>query len=254
MQRTNTKGQVKLEFSNVGELYAYAHSPTYYEEDFVGATIPQIYARKYGWEEGVKKIESLPEYSAPASVGARFVRSWSDYDGDELDPERMRDGFPCLSRRVKTAGQRTRGVARVIVNMAELQNVSTESMLWKAYAAARLVDGLETAGQRCEIIAAAYSEAAHINPERSNLCLIKIKAPEEPLNLGLCLNAFSPWMFRYWIFGAREVVGNVPSWTGRSRSIKGRPDTEGAIIIDRGDCLSRYDAEAFIRQNEKAAA
>ena len=216
---------------------------------FIGASFEEIEARRWGWAEGLRMLETLPEWKVPPAAGGRWVKSWSDYDGDELDHERFYAGAPCLARRVKTTGHRIKGVNRVIVNIGENCRVLASDMLWKSYAATRLVDCMESNGERCEIYAAAYGVECFKDKFPDRFMMTKLKAAEEPLNVALCLSVFSPWMFRFWYFLIIEQHREAYAHKGYSRKISERPDAAGAIIIDTGDCLSKDAAARFIEQH-----
>jgi len=239
--------EIKHIFESPAAMYETAGTPKARSAYFTGATVEEIHARRWGWVEGIKMLEALPEWKAPPAPGARWVKTWSDYDGDDLDPARMMDGAPCLSRRIKDTGRRVRGIVRVIVNIAQGCHTAADAMLWKAYAAARLVDSMEAAGQRCEIYAAMYAKHGYTNGDA--YIETKIKAAADPLNVALCLNMFAPWALRYWYLGIMDTTGKATPGHGGAWEIADRPDAAGAIIIDCDDCLSRGAAAGFIQKN-----
>lgn len=241
--------EIQHTFESPAALYAAAGNARGGRPEFMGATVHDIHARRWGWAEAVKMLEALPEWKAPPAPGGRWVKTWNDYDGDELDPERLYAGAPCLARRVKQTGQRIKGVARVYVNVCENADIKADKMLWKTYAAARLVDSMEAAGQRCEIYAAFASIGTYKEERRDGWICTKIKSSEEPLNVALCLNVFSPWMLRYWYFAIINKTGKAYSHKGSANSINGRSETAGAYIIDTGECLSKDAAARFIEQH-----
>jgi hypothetical protein len=253
------------EFKTIDEFYDYAglgideyvarHG---IDKSFTGKTYDEAVEGKYLETSGLDKIMELPEFSGQAESGRVVVRKWDDQDGDEMDVERMRDGIPCIRKRVSVAGPR-RGsrCVTVYVNLSEHWYTTYYEMLWKTFAACRLVDQLEARGQRVRVVAVKHTTKAYTNGD-GVLFKVTIKEDGEPLNIGLLCAALSPWMFRVWMFATvhqirREndfvITGNM----GFPASFK-MDGGESACLIDTGECLNRESAERWLRSSEKLAA
>lgn len=212
---------------------------------YFGARHKEILARKFCWPEGVHTLSELS--SLEKIITKSWSKKWCDDDGDEMDVERFYNDMPFLQKRVKAIGVRSRNntVQKIVINLAESSDVTAKEMLWKTYAATKLVDNLESLGTRCEVIVKSYS--GNVDSKR-RYCLteIPIKNPEDPINVSLLCTTLSPWFFRYWILNLRAcfIEGCLPSL---GNSAKLPAEDPGCIIIDNGACLSKDQANNFLK-------
>lgn len=236
-------------FSSLPEFYR-GETPekwtrAYLDSKWMGATIRELNERKFAWEEGAKKLSDLPELGGVQTSQKSKIWHWEE--GDYQSKWRDDEGLPSFRKRVKRAGKSRWGaVAKVRFNAAESYSVEANQMLWKVYAICRIVDDLESKGIRCEVIFETRAKEVDLsNPQRDTVVTIPVKEANEPLNLGLLATVCSPWFFRYWILGLYDQTYTNLHWAhGYPKKIE--PDEE-SITINSGECLSKREAEKFIK-------
>jgi len=248
-----TKTRVS-EFASLADLYrdCSPHASRKDSPRFRGATLDEIRERRFAWPEAIAEMQRLAQVIPAPVKQCRFVKKWNDYDGDELDIERLHNGQDPLSRRIKERGGHTRGqVRKIVINVAESADVPAAAMYCKAYAAGKLCDGIEESGDRAEIYIAAYAAGAFDRGREDFYTSVKIKSAEEPLNIGAVLAASAPWMLRFWFFAVMDKAGNngdhVTSSRGSARGIKHLH--EDATVIDTGEALTMAEAGKWIEKH-----
>lgn len=224
------------------------------DRSFHGAGPEEVKARRWNWQEGTKELATLPEMNVPTK-GSKRIKKWSEDDGDDMSMERYLDDRPCFSRRVKAEGDKRKGFVRVVVNVCESGYTRAKDMLWKAYAAARMIDELESQRVRCEVTLAIKTEGTDRQKyDREMLLTVTLKRHQEPLNLGLLTAAFTPWFFRAWGFRWLIKSSSKPAGgLGHPRSIGNDFTEPHTIVIDTGEALSKTDAEAKIHEQSLEA-
>jgi len=244
----------RLVFDSIDDCYSYAGNPAesklWYldksRDSWRGATIAEVMARRYGYDEGVKELNRLPEPEL-IPCGSEFRRRWSDTDGDEIDIDRMNEGMPCLRQRYKAAGTKQRRIATLAINVAVSGRVSASDCLWKSYAAGRLADSLESQGTRLEIACVWKSKDCLIG-NRSGIktleAIIPVKRPDDPLNVSQLIAVLSPWFIRTAVMMSMDTFGQVSDGHGLPSDID-NPESYTYYIGTR-DCLSEADAKRFI--------
>lgn len=219
------------------------------KDDFQGCSIAEYNERRYKWSGGLDKVRRLSELDAMVSA-ARCEKRWSDYDGDNMDVERYYNEQPFLSRRVQVSGGNRRGQYRIVVNVAENYRVNSENMLWKAYAASRLCDEIESQGNRVEVIVGGFASGCAEGYGYTWVNCVAKKA-QDPVNLGLLCTLMAPWTWRITMFALLYHYEKCSPYIGRSHTVReylGGDEIENkAILIDTGDCLSHERADVFIR-------
>lgn len=219
------------------------------EKSFSGCYLNEAIERKYAYKGGLDKIMKMQGIEVQLKA-AEYRKAWSEYDGDDMDMDRMYSEQPFLSRRVKVIGARNRGMFKIYINVAEPWMENYENMMWKTWAACRICDELENQGHRVEIMLCALCEACHPG-YRYTLAEIVLKRFEEPFNIALLSTACSPWYFRIWLFILWSFYRRSNSHLGHpvqaARHYNVDDENKTAIIIDRGDCLSEERANNFIR-------
>jgi hypothetical protein len=188
---------------------------------FCGATLEKIDATKYAWTEPFEKGESQESKSE-----CKKVKIWSDYDGDEMDVERMFAGMPCLSMRKKVFGAiQKRGIEVMVCDIGNNCNVTAESIAQKAKALMARIDAKEEAGNRVEVHAKLNIEDWLVSGGKNSTMEITItlKNADEPLNIARIAAALSPWFLRHWVFIWQDVhadrLGKGLSF-GRGHAVK----------------------------------
>lgn len=218
---------------------------------WIGASVANATAWRFGWSDGVARLSSLPDIVPAASETGEVRRAWSDQDGDEMDMERYWDGAPFLARRFKAAGLRARlGPASVFVNVSERSGVSSDAMLWKAYAVAKLVDSLESTGRRVAVFVGSSARDCFTRGARDYALRIRVKAEDEPLNLSAVVGAASPWFLRLWVLSHISCHVDADANCGYPRALRGSEIvTDGAFVLDTGEALSKSDAARWLLQS-----
>lgn len=233
-------------FPNLGSLYAAAparETISADRSDWIGATPEEITARRFTWTEGARQLDQLPELHRTTAKTQRAKR-WSMDDGDEMHLERYHDDRPFLRQRVKINASTARGrIQKIRINIGESCKVSAGAMLWKAYAAARIIDSLERAGIRCEVETVISARNSFKTGRRDYLCRVTVKRPDQPLNLGAITTAASPWALRWHFLNHIATHSHVADGFGKPQPM---PPEPGALDIETGECLSKYAAERWI--------
>jgi hypothetical protein len=218
--------------------------------NFVGADSKTCKESRYGMESLVSQAMTLPGFTARGDEALTVTaRKLDDQDGDDIDMERYLEGDErCLIRRYRKAVNRIKRIRKIAVNIGENCNVTPDRMLWKAYAAIRLVDAIESAGDRCEIIVHLGSSNASRNGDHAHVS-ITVKRPEEPANLSLIAWTFSPYFFRYYMVPA--ICLTVPNvTTGYGHALNITEEYQDAYYLASGECLSRQQAENWLTSQE----
>jgi hypothetical protein len=224
-----------------------------FRPDFFGCTQKELEARRYSWTEGIQQMNALTKFNATPAAYSRPVKRWNDYDGDELDIERLWNGQDPLSKRVKVAGGRGRGRQRTIYICAgENWTINAKDMLWKSFAAGRLCDDLEAAGERIEIYTCFYAREMFERPKDGKedfWLMCKVKSANEPLNIGAVLTATAPWSLRVWMLAAADAHGKTTYSYGFPRPVRQAISEPQAIVIDTSEVLSEAAANDWIKRN-----
>ncbi len=257
--------KLHYKYDSISAFYKEALKPTKYgdasdlkehlesdESDFRGMSINDIEKYKYGYIPGIANIKKL-DLSLNVG-GSKRNYKYDEFDGDDLNYDRLLDGFPPMRKRVKTHGVGSGRIVNVHVVISENCCTSADEMLKKAYTAMSLADMLESSGYRVAIYACDCTkdcEGTFKNEKdveyQVSVCL---KKPEETLNKGLVLNGISPWFFRYYIF-AHQKGHYINSWgMGRAIAMK-LEQTKENIVINRGECLSDDSCKKKIEEIKK---
>jgi hypothetical protein len=227
---------------------------------FTGLCTGDILKYKYGYPEGVEKLRSLPELNIRKG-GVKYAHRWHEDDGDDMDMERYYDGSACMRKRYKTTGASQQGrFVEIKVKLDVHGGVTYEGMLWKAYAACRIIDQLEASGVRVKVTVCDYSTFLCVEGTVYGSLDVTVKQFNQPLNISLLANVCSPWFYRYWMFRYDFKTFNVDDeGIGRSMTFAEFDDARGKktevsgqdlILIDSLQCLTSSSAETFIKALE----
>lgn len=225
------------------------------EIGFRGMSIADLKKYKYSYPDA-EKIAGFNEDLELGGSGAKY--KYDELDGDDMNFERLIDGFPALRKRIKTKGLRNGRIITLYINIAENCNVSATDMRTKADTAVKLTDMLEERGYRVNIIILTYIEynSSYYKGQTMKKSLIKIEAkkPEEALNKGLIYTAISPWIFRYHFF--KHYVAKSQPQESLGRSLPIRPtklitESLSSILIDSQECLSKQTSEFKLNEIKK---
>lgn len=218
-------------------------------ESFRGMDIANIKKNQYGYTKGLKDLAKL-ELNLSLG-GSKRDYKWDELDGDDMNYDRLMEGFPAMKKRIKTHGIGSGRLINVYVVISENCNIGAEEMLNKAYTAIQIVDLLEGLGYRvavysCDSIndsSGTYKGETGVRYE-VHVCL---KRHEDSLNKGLILNGISPWFFRYYFFAHQK--GRYKNGWGMGRAVPlDLKQTKENIVINHGQCLSKDSAERKIKQ------
>jgi hypothetical protein len=215
--------------------------------DWLGCERAEAWTRaNNGWQEGAARIAALPECKIDAARNAKTARVWDYEQGDDGDYERYLMELPFMIRRKKQTGGTGGRIVRVRVHAGENSHVDAEQMLWKTYAALRLIDDLESAGYRCEVTE--EMAAQKITRNNDYHCAITVKRADDPVNLPILATAFSPWTLRVLMFShCSGHIKKCESTYGSSKPLPESDEPGRVIVINKGDCLSKNAAENFLK-------
>lgn len=218
-------------------------------ESFRGMDIANIKKNQYGYTKGLKDLAKL-ELNLSLG-GSKRDYKWDELDGDDMNYDRLMEGFPAMKKRIKTHGIGSGRLINVYVVISENCNIGAEEMLNKAYTAIQIVDLLEGLGYRVAVYSCdstndssgTYKGETGVRYE-VHVCL---KRHEDSLNKGLILNGISPWFFRYYFFAHQK--GRYKNGWGMGRAVPlDLKQTKENIVINHGQCLSKDSAEQKIKQ------
>lgn len=217
--------------------------------DFRGLSISEIYKSKFSYKKGLDQLKEIK--SNDYLVGTRKYK-YDESDGDDINYDRLLDGFPALIKRVRG---KVKGIGRIIniyVNIAEACYVSYEQMIHKAHTVIRLVDTLEEVGYRVCVYSCAYAKGVgRLKTKEVDIKLnICIKRPEEPIIKSLLMTCISPWFFRYYIFCYYHATCFTYDWLGSALKFDKKSTNEN-IYIDNGECLNEKTANKKIEEIKK---
>lgn len=220
------------------------------EESWIGLDLSNILKSKYSYEKGLDALKELEIDSPLGGSCCKFI--YDEFDGDDVNYDRLIDGFPALRKRVRKEGIGSGRMINIHINVAENCNIEYKSFLSKAYTAMQIVDYLEKRGYRVGVYSCAYSLGfANENYDRSSKddynLKVCIKKPEDPLIKGLILATISPWFFRHHIFKHMAATNKVTSSLGRSTTL-GIKSTKENIYIDNGECLDNNASQRKIEE------
>lgn len=218
-------------------------------ESFRGMDIANIKKNQYGYTKGLKDLAKL-ELNLSLG-GSKRDYKWDELDGDDMNYDRLMEGFPAMKKRIKTHGIGSGRLINVYVVISENCNIGAEEMLNKAYTAIQIVDLLEGLGYRVAVYSCdstndssgTYKGETGVRYE-VHVCL---KRHEDSLNKGLILNGISPWFFRYYFFAHQK--GRYKNGWGMGSAVPlDLKQTKENIVINHGQCLSKDSAERKIKQ------
>lgn len=220
--------------------------------DFRGLSNKEIKDCKYGYQKG---IDTLKELDLDLNMGgSRHKFIYDEFDGDDMNYDRLLDGFPPMLKRVKTHGIGSGRLINVYVAIAEPWFIKYESLLNKSYTAIQIVDMLEGLGYRVAVFCfdstddpnGSYRGERGVHYE-VRVCL---KRHEDALNKGLILNGISPWFLRYHMFSHQYTHYKPSEGMGHHVSLK-IEQTKENIVINSGECLNKKDADKKINEIKK---
>lgn len=219
------------------------------DEDWVGLDLSNILKSKYSYEKGLDVLKELEIDSPLGGSCCKFI--YDEFDGDDINYDKLIDGFPALRKRVRKEGIGSGKIINIYINVAENCDIEYKYFLSKAYTAIQIVDYLEKRGYRIGVYSCAYTlkfanGTDQWGKDDYNL-KVCIKKPEDPLIKGLILATINPWFFRYHIFKHMAATNNVCCCLGHSVAL-GIKSTKENIYIDNGECLDNSASQRKIEE------
>lgn len=253
------------QYDNISDFYADVYTPTpdgdakrskdFLNEDdvqFRGLSREEIIKSKYGYKEGLDQLKEIDLNLDLGGSSRKYV--YDEFDGDDMNYDRMLDGFPAMRKRIKTHGIGSGRLVNIYVVVSENCNIGYSEMVYKSHTAIQIIDMLEGLGYRVAVWACdssrdgsgSYREEQGVNYEL-RVCL---KRHEDSLNKALILNGISPWFFRYFMFAHQAGHYHAGWGLGSAQELK-IEQTKENIVINHGECLNEYNARRKIEQIEK---
>jgi len=212
------------------------------DPDWRGLSLAEINLSYFSYPVGVEKLKHYKDVKVEKDLKVKF---WSDFDGYDIDIERLHDGLDCLidTRKVRKLPK----TIDIYVNVSEGCQVDYNHMLNKTYAAVKIVDHLESLGVRCAVFAcAAFRPKLKTTFSATEYLEVCVKNYQDSVNLGALCTAISPWMLRQhiilWIIGHIRGI----NWNGIASPERLPSGELSGIIIDNGSCLNLDSANRFI--------
>lgn len=235
--------------TNTGNKLKYDKIACENDADFLGLDLVEIKKSKYSYSEG---LDNLKEIETDDWLTGNHVYKYDELDGDDINYDRLLDGFPALVKRIKSKNNGFNRIVNIHVNIAENCDVSYKNMLYKTYTTIRIIDMLENKGYRVGVYVCAISsdtgkyKSANVEKLDIRIC---IKKPEEPVIKPLLLTCISPWFFRYYIFCYYNSILDTNIGLGFAKKLSKISDTKD-IYIDNGECLTCNLAKRKIKEIE----
>ena len=213
------------------------------DKAWIGLSNKDIKESKWSYEKGLDQLKEI-ENDLPVG-GSKAMYKYDEFDGDDMNYDRMLEGQPCMKKRVKTSGVGTGKIINIHINVAECCDVEYTEFLSKAYTAMRLVDYLEERGYRVGIYTVVYARnvGTYKGKDLDDFLLeVCIKKHEDPIIKPLILTCISPWFFRFHVFQFWEATLK-PRWGYGCSKKMNKQDTTSDIYIDNGECLNEHSAK-----------
>lgn len=151
---------------------------------------------RQGWPEGAEQARAL-HAGIQASVPVRAKLARHDVAGEFPVIARALAGNPLYMRRMVRKETAQRPIVLLVCDICVSWNFPASGMLAHAAAVAAVVDFLEDAGFRCNVIVVARATCSKVSSEIA----VQLKAPEQPLNLAtLAYGMGHPSFFRRLMF------------------------------------------------------
>lgn len=169
-------------------------------EDFVGRYFTQwsdvVKATRLLWAHGVQTVDKMAEElvrsDIPTPKDRRRRLRFNEYDGDEVDLDRLRAGQPFwrCSARETVDGPVT---INVFVDTTTPCDEDHSNILWRGAAGIALAIVMESVGYRVRLWCVQGSEGYHDKRQFTGTLL---KEADQPLDKSTLANAVSGWFYR----------------------------------------------------------
>ena len=238
-----------LTFTKNGDIRRFNEYQDEDDPSFRGLSKEEILKSKYNYQKG---LDRLKELQLDIQVGgSKRNYKYDEFDGDDINYDRLLDGFPPMRKRIKNHGVGSGRLVNIYVIVSENCDITSEELLYKANTAIQIVDMLENMGYRVAVYSCDITEDSYgqYQGEQNISYQLKIcvKKHEDSLNKGLILTSISPWFFRYYMF--IHQVGHYNPGGGLGHSVKLKEtESKETIIINKGQCLNKMGADKKINE------
>lgn len=205
-QTLDARGRlVRWEFDDVDQMLCQAERPGTWNNSarmgsntFCGGSFDQaLKLARHGWPEGVEMVKKAIADLPP--VAGRGVARGYDVAGAYPVAARAAAGMPDAMRtRKRDAGSRP--VVRVAVDLCVSKSTGTSAMVAHGASLLSVIDSIEQAGTRVEVMIGATTESDHDDVVRT--VVATVKRAQDPYNLDtLAFWLIHPTAFRRILFG-----------------------------------------------------
>lgn len=219
------------------------------DPNFRGLNLTDIIKYKYGYNKNLDQIKNLSTDLNLGGSSKKYI--YDEFDGDDMNYDRLLEGFPAMRKRIKQYGIGSGRLINIYIVVSENCYTNYDKMLNKSITAMQIIDLLETIGYRVAVYACASSrdEYGNYNGEKDihYQLMICLKNYNDSLNKPLIMNGISPWFFRYFIFAHKIGHYDASPGLGISTTLD-IPMTKETIIINKGECLSENSSKEKIKQ------
>lgn len=178
------------------------------------------------WDYGLKvtdeMMQEISKLDLPVPKSVKRKPRFDEFDGDEIDLDRLRGGQPFWrttnKRRVKAPPR-----VSIICNIAANCSTNHKSILWRGAAMLSLALRLEQAGYKtelwsCESGSQVWSEEEG-NKQVDSFAAVRLKGFTDPIDQISVINAASGWYFRTLYFDMFYALENHHANCGLGRSV-----------------------------------
>jgi hypothetical protein len=245
---------IRWHFEDVADLAAFPlHPHGWYnhraaDPNWMGATFDG--ARRMardGWQEGARTAARLRDGLTPEAPQAPRVRRF-DVAGQVPDVRRALAGNPMAMRRTQVDDSKRRPVVSMLMSAGVNAMTSCAEMGANVAAAAAVIDAMESAGYRCDVLSVArFGKSNGFGTE----CAVRVKPPEAPVNLATLAFALGHTaMLRALIFPlafADERARDISTTHGSRVTIPGDADRQIFAIPSAAETGTGTDERAAFR-------
>lgn len=164
------------------------------------------------WAHGIgvvrDMVAQLARVKVPEPESPRRKPVYSYENGDEVDPDRLRNGQEWWRGTTREKARGPRAVT-VAANVSTPADVPADQILWRPAAAVALCHALEAKGYAVDLWAFNHVTRAFV--DESHLFLAyRIKPMGRPLNLAAVAAGGAGWYFRTIVFACYAAAGKTP--------------------------------------------
>lgn len=230
---------------NAQQFSAYTEEHRCEESDWYGMERPEVIALPArGWPAGVDAALRLLTAPELAAVGnSRLRRRWSEDDGETLDYARALDGMPCWVQPYRAPGGSGGRIKTLVAHAGGNAGMTADEIAWKAYAAVRYVDAMESAGYRVAVDVSCAARDCYYDGSGWH-ALVHVKAPDDPVDLSQLAAVLSAAAYRWYGFAWKAVV-NAYVNSGWGTNYDLRPDDPEVVYLP-AEVKSRDSAQRWL--------